>query len=143
VDAPVHPEGQSARAYSPATYLRRIIDIANVYFLTKFLHRPLRFFGVIGAVLFGVGLVLTGYLTVERLLGLTGLAGRPLFLLGVLLTAFGFQILALGLLGEIVSFSDAARSKPFRVREVIRKTAGGEARGEAETRVGASPGKKS
>ena len=29
VDAAVHPESRSPRTYSPATYLRRIIDIAN------------------------------------------------------------------------------------------------------------------
>ena len=51
---------------------------------------------------------------------------RPLFLLAVLLLAFGFQTLALGLLGEIISFSHASRSKPYRIRELVRRQPDGE-----------------
>jgi glycosyltransferase involved in cell wall biosynthesis len=121
VDAPQHPEARHARLYSPGTYLHRLLDLVNVAFLTRFTYKPLRFFGLIGGALFAVGLVICLYLSALKIFGNAVLAERPLLLLGVLLVAVGFQTLALGLLGELISFSQAARTKPYAVREIVRR----------------------
>ena len=123
VDAPLHPEGVRSRLYSPLTYMHRLLDIVNVAFVTKFLHKPLRFFGAIGAVLFVPGFLVCLFMTIQRLFFEVPLGDRPLFLFGVILTVLGFQVLAIGLLGEIISFSMAARKKPYAIREVVRKAA--------------------
>ncbi|MGH7161877.1 MAG: glycosyltransferase, partial [Planctomycetota bacterium] len=113
VDAAVHPEARGARLYNLVTYLQRLLDIGNVFFLAKFTHRPLRFFGLIGAAVFVVGVGICVWVSFERLFLGVALGERPLFLLGVLLAALGFQTLALGLLGELITFSQAAQSKPY------------------------------
>jgi glycosyltransferase involved in cell wall biosynthesis len=121
VEAPVHEEAGRLRPHGPLTYARRILDIANLFFLTRFIQRPLRFFGVIGGFLLVPGILICAVLSIQRLLGLIALGDRPLFLFGVILTVLGFQILAIGLLGEIISFSHASRHKSYAVREVVRK----------------------
>ena len=46
---------------------------------------------------------------------------RPALLLGVLMIAVGFQLLALGLLGELIAFTNAGKSRPYKIREVVRR----------------------
>jgi len=121
IDAPVHARGRHTRAYGPLTYVRRVLDIANVYFVTKFLHKPLRFFGVAGVLLFVPGFLICLVMSILRIAGQISLGDRPLFLFGVILAVLGFQVFAIGLLGEIISFSQSSKSKPYAIREVVRK----------------------
>lgn len=97
------------RVYGVGTYLRRLLDLLTLVFLARFTHKPLRFFGVIGAFLFTIGFGIDAYLSVERLLGRTGLADRPLLLFGTLLIVLGVQVVSVGLIGEIVVYVNAAR----------------------------------
>ena len=102
---PQDPRERRARLHWPGVYLSRLLDILTVFFLLKFAQKPLRFFGLVGAGLFGAGLFISSVLSVQRILGLTGLADSPLLILGVLLFILGFQIVSIGLLGELIVFT--------------------------------------
>lgn len=123
VDAAQHPEDQSARIYSPAVYLRRIIDIVGIQFLLRFTEKPLRFFGLVGALSSMVGMVILGVLAIQRFQG-DAIADRPLLLLGALLLVLGVQAIALGLVGEIVVHLSAASRKPYRLKRDIGERTG-------------------
>jgi glycosyltransferase involved in cell wall biosynthesis len=110
-----------ARVRWPGVYLRRLLDIVTVFFLLKFTKKPLRFFGLIGAGFFGAGLFISAVLSVQRILGLTGLADRPLLILGVLLLVLGFQIVSIGLLGELIVFTHARKMRGYTVEQVLNK----------------------
>ncbi len=97
-------EDARVRMFGPGVYARRLLDILQVFFLTKFTRKPLRFFGLIGLGIGALGFLITAGLTVQRLLGDTALTERPLLLLGVLLLVLGVQIVSIGLIGEIVIF---------------------------------------
>jgi glycosyltransferase involved in cell wall biosynthesis len=117
-----HQEDATTRYYGVALYVKRLLDILTVYFITKFTKRPLRFFGPLGLALALPGVLLTAYLGVYRLLGLGPIADRPLLLLAVLLMVVGFQSLSLGLIGEVIIFTHARQLSQYRVAEVIRAT---------------------
>jgi hypothetical protein len=121
VEAPVHPDTRRIRAYSPFTYMQRILDVVKFFFITKFVHKPLRFFGLIGAPIFLIGFGICATLSAMKIFGGIALGSRPLFMLGCIMVAFGFQILAIGLLAEIITYSQAKRTKPYVVREVKRR----------------------
>jgi len=106
--------------YRPADYLRRTLDIFTIFFLARFTHKPLRFFGIVGATTFGVGALLTSWLVIERLFLDRALADRPALLLSSLLVVLGMQIFALGLLGELIIFTHARHIKDYQVDEVVR-----------------------
>jgi hypothetical protein len=112
-----HPANLGLRLREPGVYARRVLDILNILFLARFTRKPLRFFGLVGLGLGTVGFVISAYLAVERLLGFSALANRPLLLLGVLLIVLGVQVTAIGLLGEIIIFFASRRDVP-EVREV-------------------------
>jgi hypothetical protein len=69
----------------------------------RFLHRPLHAFGAVGSVLIAVGSVLLLYLAIDKLALGHPIGGRPLLLLGALLMLIGVQLLATGVLGEMLT----------------------------------------
>jgi len=107
------------RTYSFGVYLRRMIDLLTVFFLVKFTKKPLRFFGLTGSAVLFVGLAITSYLVISRLFFGVGLSDRPLFLIGILFVVLGFQIFAIGLIGEIIIFTHAKEIKEYTVEEII------------------------
>ena len=107
------------RFYSPGVYLRRILDIVTVFFITKFTKKPLRFFGLIGSTIAGVGAVVVFVLVLQRLFGDTALAERPALILGSLLVVLGIQLFAIGLIGELIIFTHAHHIKEYQVEETI------------------------
>ncbi|HET6203776.1 MAG TPA: glycosyltransferase [Planctomycetota bacterium] len=99
-------------------YARRILDILAIMFLTKFTHRPLRFFGTIGLGLFLAGLGISAYATAEKFLGGPPLRERPILLLGVTLMMLGVQIVGFGLVGEIIIFTQARHLREYKVERI-------------------------
>jgi glycosyltransferase involved in cell wall biosynthesis len=107
------------RTYPFGIYLRRMIDLLTVFFLIKFTKKPLRFFGLTGSVVLVIGLLVTSYLVISRLLFGVALSDRPLFLIGILFLVLGLQIFAIGLIGEIVIFTHAREIKEYHIEEII------------------------
>lgn len=120
VDIPQHPADGRTRIYRPGIYLRRLLDILTLVFLFKFTKKPLRFFGLIGAGAFGGGFLISLVLAIQKILGLTALADRPLLILGVLLMVLGVQIGSIGLLGEIIVFTHAKKIKDYAIETFLR-----------------------
>ncbi len=109
------------RVYRPGVYIRRMLDMLTVFFLVKFTKKPLRFFGLIGGSLAAVGGVVTLWLIVERLIYDIALGGRPALMLGALLFAVGVQIIAVGLIGELIIFTHALAVKEYSIETIVSK----------------------
>ena len=105
VEVPVrhHARARGESKYGLDRTFRVILDLMWVKFLMRFLHRPLQAFGGFGLLLLTVGFLILGWLSVEKLAFGEDIGGRPLLLLGVLLALIGVQLLATGLLGELLT----------------------------------------
>jgi glycosyltransferase involved in cell wall biosynthesis len=99
--------------------LRIMLDILALYMVLKFIKKPLRFFGSLGLPVLLVGLAYTGWLAFARLFLGVGLADRPALILGVLLIVLGIQIIALGLIGEIIIFVSGKRIKDYTIDKIL------------------------
>jgi len=111
---------KSARVYSPGIYLRRILDLLNIYFLIRFTKKPFRFFGFIGAVSAITGGLIAAWTVIEKLFMGIPLSDRPLFLIGTVLLIFGLQIVLVGLIGEIIIFSSAKTKKEYVIDKIYQ-----------------------
>jgi glycosyltransferase involved in cell wall biosynthesis len=120
VDMAQHPEDRRTRFHGTGAYLGRLLDILNVFFLTKFTRMPLRFFGLLGTALFGLGFVVSLIAAIQKIFFDYGISDRAMLLLGVLLMVLGVQTLSLGLVGEIIIFTHARNIRDYQVAEVIR-----------------------
>ena len=105
VEVPVrhHARARGQSKYGIDRTFRVILDLMWVKFLMRFLHRPLQAFGGFGLGLLSVGFLILAFLTFEKLALGYDIGGRPLLLLGVLLALIGVQLLATGLLGELLT----------------------------------------
>ncbi|MFQ5583413.1 MAG: glycosyltransferase [Calditrichia bacterium] len=119
VDVQQSKQDVHRRVYPIGIYIRRFLDILSVYFLIKFTKKPLRFFGLSGAFLSFLGILLSLYLVVQRVFFGIALADRPIILLGLFLIILGIQMFAIGLIGEIIIFTHAKELKEYRVEKVV------------------------
>jgi glycosyltransferase involved in cell wall biosynthesis len=115
------PQGRSHYGISRTT--RVFFDLITIRFLLRYMTQPLHFFGSAGlAGLVGGGGILIWLLFEKVLYGShLFLQHGPLLLLGMILLLFGVQLLALGLLGELMmrTHFDAHRQPIYRVESVL------------------------
>jgi len=105
--------------YPPGVYIRRLLDLLSIFFLIKFTKKPLRFFGLVGTALASLGGLSTLYLIVQRLFFDVALADRPVLVLCSLLIVLGLQIIAIGLIGELIIFTHAKELKEYKIDEIV------------------------
>ncbi|MDD3925552.1 MAG: glycosyltransferase, partial [bacterium] len=84
--------------------------------LTKYIRRPLHFFGSIGAVMSSAGVLIGLYMSALWLAGHRPIGNRPLLLLGILLIMVGIQFISTGLLGEMLASSNRREGYSVKYR---------------------------
>ncbi len=104
VEVPVRHHARSAGVskYGIDRTVRVLLDLLWIRFTMRFLHRPIHAFGGIAIILLLFGLGTLGWLAFDKLVMGEDIGGRPLLMLGVLLTLVGTQLLAVGLIGELL-----------------------------------------
>lgn len=96
-----HPRRYGKTKFGISRFFKGFIDLITVSFATRYIKRPMHFFGFFGALAFLIGLVVNGYLTIEWISG-RPLSNRPMLFLGMLLIIVGVQFFSVGLLGEML-----------------------------------------
>ena len=108
------------RYHAPTDYLGALLDLISMGFLMRFMQKPFRFFGSIGATFIAAGILLGIYMVIQRTFYSVPMADRPLLLLVVLSIVLGLQIAVVGLIAEIVMFTRARKFSTYHVRSVSR-----------------------
>lgn len=123
-EMPTHhrPRRFGRSKYGISRIIRVILDLITVKFLISFSTKPIQFFGLLGILSVLGGIVISLYLSVVKLMG-QEIGRRPLLLLGVLLIILGVQLVAMGLLGEmLVRVYHETQPKPiYVVRKILRR----------------------
>ncbi len=96
-----HPRRYGKTKFGISRFFKGFIDLITVIFATRYIKRPMHFFGFFGALSFLVGLVINGVLTYDWIMG-KPLSNRPMLFLGMLLIIVGVQLFSVGLLGEMI-----------------------------------------
>ncbi|MFT3965866.1 MAG: glycosyltransferase [Sphingobium sp.] len=107
--------------HRPGVYMDVILDLVAVGFLLRFIQRPFRFFGTVGAVSILCSLLLSAYLLFERQVSNVPLADRPMLVLVVLLMVLGIQIAAIGLIAEIIIFTRSDGKRHYHVDRIVER----------------------
>ena len=88
--------------FGASRFFKGFLDLLTVMFLGKYNKNPLHFFGILGGVLFFIGLLINGYLTYQWFGGIW-IGNRPILFLGILMMIVGIQFISLGLLAEMIA----------------------------------------
>src|SRR5262249_19474565 len=109
------------RGHYPAReYLHRFLDVFSMFFLVRFTKKPLRFFGMIGAITLAIGAVVTLWLAGGRLVFIKPPSERPGLLLFSRFVGLRVQLFALGLLGELIIFTRARDRREYQIAEIVQ-----------------------
>lgn len=100
-------------------YFTRMIDMITLYFNTRFTKKPLRFFSGIGLSFLVIGLLIAGYVFMEKIFVGTPIGERPILLLAILFMVLGVQAASVGLLGEIIVFTRGRHEKEYTIEKMI------------------------
>jgi len=116
-----------ARQFGQSKYgidrtFRVLMDLLTVWFMKRFLTRPMHVFGFGGLASIALGLVLALYLLAEKLLANADIGNRPLLLVAVLAIVAGVQLFCFGLLAELQmrTYHESQGRPIYRVRETLR-----------------------
>jgi glycosyltransferase involved in cell wall biosynthesis len=120
------PVRHHARQYGSSKYglsrtFRVVMDLLTVYFMRKFLTRPMHVFGMLGIVTTVLGVALGLYLTYVKLGLNQNIGDRPLLILVAILILTGVQMFSIGLLGELLmrTYHESQNRPIYRVREIV------------------------
>ena len=115
-----------ARQFGSSKYgidrtFRVLMDLLTVWFMKRFLTRPMYIFGFGGLIAILLSLVASSYLLAVKLMG-GDIANRPLLTLAVVLGLAGIQLFCFGLLGElqIRTYHESQDRPIYRIRETLR-----------------------
>ena len=113
-----------SRKYGQSKYgidrtFRVLMDLLTVWFMNKFLTRPMYVFGFIGIISIISSFIMSSYLIVLKFLG-ESIGNRPLLIFALILGIAGVQLFSFGLLGELLmrTYHESQNRPIYRVREV-------------------------
>lgn len=118
-----HARRFGSSKYGIGRTFRVMMDLLTIYFMKKFLTRPMHVFGLLGLTSIATGSALGIYLTIIKLFLGTSIGNRPLLILAVLLLVTGVQLFSFGLLAELLmrTYHESQGRPIYRVREVVAK----------------------
>jgi len=116
-----HPRRYGKTKFGISRFFKGFIDLITVIFTTRYIQRPLHFFGMLGAISFIVGFVIDAYLSILWFLDKINLSNRPILYLGTVLIIVGVQFFSLGLIGEML-VHDNNQEDNYGIKEKRLKT---------------------
>jgi dolichol-phosphate mannosyltransferase len=97
------------------------MDLLTVWFMRKFLTKPMHVFGLFGVGSIALGTAIGLYLTVLKIAYGVSIGNRPLLILAVVLVLAGVQLFSVGLLAELLmrTYHESQGRPIYRIRETI------------------------
>ena len=116
--------------YGLARVFRVSLDVIALWFTSKYMTRPLHFFGKWAMVSGGIGLAILGYGFIRKVLNWNHFhllqEHGPLMALGAILLVAGLLFLMTGLIGDLLMrvYFESTRARTYAIRRIVtQKTA--------------------
>ncbi|WP_407521223.1 glycosyltransferase family 2 protein [Lacibacter sp. MH-610] len=101
-------------------FVNGFLDLTTISFVGRFGKRPMHFFGLWGTLAFAIGLGISIYLIVSKIINTEfAITNRPAFFIALTIMLIGTQLFLAGFLGELI-----ARNAPERNNYLIEEKAG-------------------
>jgi glycosyltransferase involved in cell wall biosynthesis len=113
-----HPRKHGYSKFGASRFIKGFLDLITVFFTTKYLKRPLHFFGSLGVIFAFIGFIIDSYLAYEWIFNNISLSNRPLVLLGVALIIVGVQFFSMGLIGELI-IKNNRQKENYSIKEFL------------------------
>ncbi|MGV3558360.1 glycosyltransferase family 2 protein [Larkinella arboricola] len=120
-DVQHHPRRIGQSKYGLGRTLKVVSDLILMLFMKKYLRKPMHLFGNWGLMALATGLLINGYLLVQKLMG-HDIWGRPLLILGTILVLAGIQLITFGIMTELQmrTYYESQDKKPYKIRRIYK-----------------------
>ena len=117
------PRTHGVSKYGLNRTFRVLLDLLTVKFLLEYSTKPMRVFGSAGFICSGLGLMIGLYLTGLKFFAHENIGQRPLLFLGILLIIVGLQLIALGLISELLVriYYESQNKTVYQVDHSVRR----------------------
>jgi len=120
------PVRHHARRFGQSKYglgrtFRVLMDLLTIFFMKRFLTRPMHVFGWFGLLSMLLGVATGLYLTFIKFALGESIGDRPLLFLTVVLFLTGVQLFSFGLLAELLmrTYHESQKRPIYRIREIV------------------------
>lgn len=122
MDVRHNPRKYGVSKYGIGRTFKVLSDLLFMVFFQKYGQKPMHLFGTLGFLAFFLGIAINLYLLIVKLAG-QEIGGRPLLMLGVILTFTGIQLITTGFIAEFImrTYYESQNKKPYIVREIVGK----------------------
>ena len=114
-----HARQRGRSKYGIGRTFRVLSDLLLVLFFKKYMQRPMHLFGMIGGIILFSGIAIDTYLLILKIMG-QDIWGKPLLMLGILLTLGGIQIITIGIIAELLirTYFESQQKKPYKIKSI-------------------------
>lgn len=93
-------------------FVNGFLDLASITFVGKFGKRPMHFFGLWGTLMFFLGIGISAWLIINKMIDPTYyLTNRPPFYIALVLAVIGVQLFLAGFLAELIARNSPDKNK--------------------------------
>ncbi len=110
--------------FGVSRFVNGFLDLMTIFFMGKFGKRPMHFFGLLGSIIFLIGVLAAIYLGIDKLILLDkGIAAplitsNPYFYISLISIVVGTQLFLAGFLGELIT-RNATERNAYQLEEII------------------------
>ena len=107
--------------YGMGRTFRVLLDLVVIKFLSKYMNKPMHFFGGIGFVSLGIGILSGLGSIILKVFHVRDLVATPLPIFSALFIIVGVQLVVMGIIAEMVmrTYYESQGKKPYIISEVI------------------------
>ncbi len=119
-----HPRKYGKTKFGSLRFMSGFFDLLTTLFITRYISKPLHFFGLIGLGLFLLGLGISLFLIIWKYtVGLIVTQGRPFLalILGIFLMLIGLQFFSLGFISELIVNASVERRSDYLIKNTLER----------------------
>ncbi|HEY0757044.1 MAG TPA: glycosyltransferase family 2 protein [Ktedonobacteraceae bacterium] len=116
-----HPRTSGISKFGGRRFVRGLIDLLTIQFLTSSLHTPLRLFSRMGGWTFLLGVLVDLFVVMRSFFLHVPIHDQPLLFVGIIFLIFGFLFLLIGLLAEMIRYYAFEPGEEYSVKESIMR----------------------
>ena len=120
MDVRHHSRKYGVSKYGIGRTFKVLSDLLFMVFFQKYGQKPMHLFGTLGFLALFLGIAINLYLLIVKIIG-QEIGGRPLLMLGVILTFTGIQLITTGFIAEFImrTYYESQNKKPYIIREIV------------------------
>lgn len=107
--------------YGIGRFIRVLLDLITVKYMTKYFSSPMKFFGMLGVFVGAVAFISSLFVIIMKLGWGFDVTGNPLMYLSIVTAILSIQFFSLGLIGELSVriYYGTGQKKSYQVRQLV------------------------